>query len=120
MLEKTAEKLLRYSNRDLRKVGHRGCGDANVAVAAAGVFSIRTGANSGLGREPAEISGMRPSRASFIQTQSWLRLMPLRSATAETVAPGCSASARILSFCSFVQRRRRSTIEMISPIYYCP
>src|SRR6516225_1937035 len=41
--------------------------------------------------------------------------MPLRSATAETVAPDSSASVRTLTFCSAVQRRRRSTREMISP-----
>src|SRR5262247_3550964 len=41
--------------------------------------------------------------------------MPLRSATADTVAPGSSASVRTLTFCSAVQRLRRSTREMISP-----
>src|SRR5215831_13467942 len=42
--------------------------------------------------------------------------MPLRSATADTVAPGSSASVRTLTFCSAVQRLRRSTHEMISPL----
>src|SRR5262244_236774 len=41
--------------------------------------------------------------------------MPLRSPTADTVAPGSSASVRTLTFCSAVQRLRRSTREMISP-----
>src|SRR5215813_10985765 len=42
--------------------------------------------------------------------------MPLRSATADTVAPGSSASVRTLTFCSAVQRLRRSTREMISTL----
>src|SRR5215471_18007052 len=40
--------------------------------------------------------------------------MPLRPATAVTVAPGSRASDMIRSFCSADQLRRRSTVEMIS------
>jgi hypothetical protein len=42
------------------------------------------------------------------------RHIPLRSATAATMAPGSSASDMMRSFSSAGQRRRRSTVEMIS------
>jgi hypothetical protein len=79
---------------------------------------MRTGANTGFGRSIREIPGAPPSRADLFQAKSWLRLMPLRSATADTVAPGSSASVRILAFCSADHFRRRSTREMISPTLF--
>src|SRR5262245_10910020 len=96
----------------------RRCGQATERVATGGVVgtpAIRTGENSGFCGPLSEMPGMSPFRACLIQAWSWLRLMPLRSATADTVAPGSSASVRTLTFCSAVQRLRRSTREMISP-----
>ena len=51
---------------------------------------------------------------SWLRRRSGLALTPLQSATAAIVAPGESASSRILSFSSAIHRRRRSTVEMIS------
>src|SRR5215475_3838496 len=41
--------------------------------------------------------------------------MPWRSATADSVTPGSSASVKILTFSSALHFRRRFTREMISP-----
>src|SRR5262249_29419150 len=80
-----------------------------------GDASMRTGANSGSCCPFSEMPRIPPAWASFFHAYSWLRLIPLRSATADTVAPGSSASAKILTFRSALHFRRRSTREMISP-----
>jgi hypothetical protein len=42
------------------------------------------------------------------QRNNWLALMPLRRATTDTLYPGSRLSRTMASFCSGLQRRRRS------------